>query len=124
MGGSGRDVHDWRAARITHAARHLCHSSDPEPFTGNGCGTVEPGCARKHKYVAIRRYRPPGQYHLVLPIGRVAGDSEPFNSTESEIIEVTQTGSPQTVWQMNITGENAYRGYRIPSLYPGVTWQQ
>ena len=42
----------------------------------------------------------------------------------SQIDEVTQTGSPQTVWQMNITGENAYRGYRIPSLYPGVTWQQ
>jgi arylsulfate sulfotransferase len=50
--------------------------------------------------------------------------SEPFNSTASQIMEVTQTGGPQVVWQMNITGENAYRGYRIPSLYPGVTWQQ
>ena len=29
-----------------------------------------------------------------------------------------------TVWQMTITGANANRGYRIPSLYPGVTWQQ
>ena len=59
--------------------------------------------------------------------------SEPFNSFDSiglfnamtsQINEVTQTDSPQTVWQMNISGENAYRGYRIPSLYPGVTWQQ
>ena len=41
----------------------------------------------------------------------------------SQIMEVTHTDNPQTVWQMNITGENAYRGYRIPSLYPGVTWQ-
>jgi arylsulfate sulfotransferase len=50
--------------------------------------------------------------------------SEPFNDAASQIMEVTQTGSPQTVWQMNITNANAYRGYRIPSLYPGVTWQQ
>jgi len=50
--------------------------------------------------------------------------SEPFKSTQSLIIESTQTAAPQTVWQMSITGENAYRGYRISSLYPGVTWQQ
>jgi hypothetical protein len=28
------------------------------------------------------------------------------------------------VWQMNITGQLAYRGFRIPSLYPGVVWTQ
>jgi len=43
---------------------------------------------------------------------------------ESEIMEVTQTDSPQVVWQMTVNGSNAYRGVRIPSLYPGVTWQQ
>lgn len=47
-----------------------------------------------------------------------------FGGAASQIMEVTDTPSPQTVWQMNISGENAYRGYRIPSLYPGVTWQQ
>lgn len=47
----------------------------------------------------------------------------PRNSAASQVMEVTQTGSPQVVWQLNITGENAYRAYRIPSLYPGVTWQ-
>ena len=50
--------------------------------------------------------------------------SDPFDTDDSQITEVTQTGSPQIVWQMNITGTNAYRGYRIPSLYPGVTWQK
>lgn len=40
----------------------------------------------------------------------------------SAIYEVTKTTPPQTVWQMQITGQNAYRGYRIPSLYPGVQW--
>lgn len=48
----------------------------------------------------------------------------PTNTTASQVTEVTQTGNPQVVWQLNITGENAYRTSRIPSLYPGVTWQQ
>jgi hypothetical protein len=61
----------------------------------------------------------------ILDNGNVEFDmTDPSNSFASKIMEVTQTDSPQTVWQMNITGENAYRGYRIPSLYPGVTWQQ
>ena len=38
------------------------------------------------------------------------------------IFEVTMTSPPQTVWQMQIFGQNAYRGYRIPSLYPGIQW--
>lgn len=50
--------------------------------------------------------------------------SEPWNTPASLIMEVTPTQNPQTVWQMNINGENAYRGFRIPSLYPGITWNQ
>ena len=51
--------------------------------------------------------------------------SAPFGFTDSsEVMEVTQTDSPQVVWQMVVTGAEAYRGFRIPSLYPGVTWQQ
>jgi len=38
------------------------------------------------------------------------------------IYEVTQQGIPQIVWQMQSTGIYAYRGQRIPSLYPGVQW--
>jgi hypothetical protein len=41
---------------------------------------------------------------------------------DSDIFEVTPTSTPQTVWHMHSTGSNAYRGYRIPSLYPGVQW--
>jgi arylsulfate sulfotransferase len=44
--------------------------------------------------------------------------------TMSQIMEVTHTDNPQTVWQLNLSGENAYRAGRIPSLYPGVTWTQ
>jgi arylsulfate sulfotransferase len=50
--------------------------------------------------------------------------SDPADAASSLILEVTPTQTPQTVWQMNINGENAYRGFRIPSLYPGVTWNQ
>jgi arylsulfate sulfotransferase len=43
----------------------------------------------------------------------------------SRVQEVTQTSNPQVIWQMDITPGTAYayRAYRVPSLYPGVTWQ-
>jgi arylsulfate sulfotransferase len=60
----------------------------------------------------------------VLSNGNVEFDmSAPTATTSSQIMEVTQTASPQTVWQME-TAANAYRAYRMTSLYPGITWQQ
>jgi hypothetical protein len=47
-----------------------------------------------------------------------AGDS----AGDGKIYEVTQQGIPQIVWQMQTTGNSAYRGQRIPSLYPAVQW--
>jgi arylsulfate sulfotransferase len=49
----------------------------------------------------------------------------PTPNVASQVQEVTQTSTPQVVWQMNILPitSNAYRAYRVPSLYPGVTWQ-
>jgi arylsulfate sulfotransferase len=44
------------------------------------------------------------------------------NGSDGEIYEVTQDSSAQTVWQMRVTGQYAYRGQRIPSFYPGVQW--
>jgi arylsulfate sulfotransferase len=40
----------------------------------------------------------------------------------SDVFEVTQENTPQTVWHMNVTGTNLYRAIRIPSFYPGVQW--
>lgn len=44
----------------------------------------------------------------------------------SEIMEVTDSATPQVVWSMAIEqvpdGWNAYRAYRIGSLYLGITW--
>jgi len=46
----------------------------------------------------------------------------PPHAANAAIFEVTKTAPDQTVWQMQIAGQNAYRGFRIPSLYPGVQW--
>jgi hypothetical protein len=50
--------------------------------------------------------------------------SEPFSPPRagSRVMEVTQTTPAEVVWQMDIGGGFAYRAYRIPSLYPNVTW--
>jgi arylsulfate sulfotransferase len=50
------------------------------------------------------------------------GDVEYDECTKSTVREVTQSSSPQAVWQMLIYGVAAYRAMRIPSLYPGVQW--
>jgi len=41
---------------------------------------------------------------------------------DAPITEVTRVMPPQVVWQMKINSQFAYRGFRIPSLYPGVQW--
>jgi arylsulfate sulfotransferase len=60
-----------------------------------------------------------------LPNGNVEFEmSAPFPQIPaSRVLEVTQTHPPQTVWQMDIQQGRAYRAYRIPSLYPGVSWK-
>ena len=47
--------------------------------------------------------------------------SNPFPGLGSRISEIDRA-TKQPVWQMDIAGQLAYRGYRIPSLYPGVQW--
>jgi arylsulfate sulfotransferase len=46
----------------------------------------------------------------------------PGNPYNARVTEVTQEANPQTVWQLDVTGQVGYRIYRIPSLYPGVQW--
>jgi arylsulfate sulfotransferase len=47
-----------------------------------------------------------------------AGSAETF----SDIFEVTPGTAPEVVWHLRTNAENAYRGFRLPSLYPGVQW--
>jgi arylsulfate sulfotransferase len=47
----------------------------------------------------------------------------PIPNIVSEVQEVTQTSTPTIVWKMDIPSPmDAYRAYRVPSLYPGVSW--
>jgi arylsulfate sulfotransferase len=48
--------------------------------------------------------------------------TDPFNVESARIMEIAPGESQQVVWQLDIDGGNAYRAYRIPSLYPGVSW--
>jgi arylsulfate sulfotransferase len=63
-----------------------------------------------------------------LPNGNIEFDANAITtsnpSTVSEVQEVTQTSTPEIIWKMDLQAPaNAYRAYRIPSLYPGVSWQ-
>jgi len=40
----------------------------------------------------------------------------------ARIIEMTQDETPQTIWTLEINGQNSYRTIHLPSLYPGVQW--
>jgi arylsulfate sulfotransferase len=59
------------------------------------------------------------EFDLNAPIAPPDGDSA------SVVEEVTQSANPQVVWKMDLHPFDAfaYRGYRVPSLYPGVIWQ-
>jgi arylsulfate sulfotransferase len=58
-----------------------------------------------------------------LPNGNIEFDlSNPYPSLMmSRVMEMTENGH-ETVWQLDLSGNLAYRAYRIPSLYPGVQW--
>lgn len=64
-----------------------------------------------------------------LPNGNVEFDlnafaNPPIANVVSEVQEVTQTSTPEIIWELYVPSPtNAYRAYRIPSLYPGVAWQ-
>ncbi len=58
----------------------------------------------------------------VLRDGSVELTSSTVNGGTSRVIEVTNTATPQVTWQLDTSDSNFYRAYRVPSLYPGVSW--
>jgi arylsulfate sulfotransferase len=106
----------------------------PDPKTGLPCGT--PGAAACYSRgvtfwinEAARRAGITFADNLPLfaiccgNIGILANQDFEFGAGYTgQVLEVTPSGS-QTVWQLIIGGDQfAYRGFRIPSLYPGVQW--
>jgi arylsulfate sulfotransferase len=65
-----------------------------------------------------------GGYVQTLGNGNVEFDEAAATSApkSAAIFEVSPDATPQTIWQMLIKGQYAYRAFRIPSLYPGVQW--
>jgi hypothetical protein len=82
-----------------------------------------------HQVLPASLYSFFGGNALMLPNGDIEYDvcglptSNPLVPAGSEINEVTNEPTPQTVWTMTVSATaNAYRSYRAPSLYPGVQW--
>jgi arylsulfate sulfotransferase len=64
---------------------------------------------------------------LILPSGNVEYDvafdvNTPNVSYIEEVTQAAPPESPELIWRMNVQGQVAYRGFRIPSLYPGQVW--
>lgn len=75
-----------------------------------------------HQILPTNLYSNFGGNAELLANGDVEYDLCGLDTGGSDISEVTQESTPQTVWTMQVSGTFAYRGFRIPSLYPGVQW--
>jgi hypothetical protein len=58
----------------------------------------------------------------VLANGDVEYASTTVNGAVASRIQEVRRATDEVVWQLDITGNYLYRGFRIPSLYPGVQW--
>lgn len=74
-----------------------------------------------HQVLPTNLYSDFGGNAEQLPNGDVEYDLCGVGSG-SYVYEVTQTSTPETVWNMQVTGTNLYRAFRVPSFYPGVQW--
>lgn len=119
----------------------MMDNGDDRMFPDGGtCGTgSEPACYTTIPVFQIDENAKTATlvFHQILPTNLYSffgGNTEQLDNgnieydlagtSTSDIFEVTPTpvDSPNTVWHMHLTGSNAYRGFRIPSLYPGVQW--
>jgi arylsulfate sulfotransferase len=106
---------------------------------GSVCGNAgAPGCYSTIPVMLVDENARTASFlfHQILPSSLYsvfAGDTRILANTNVEynlagvgtnayVLEETPTDTPQTVWEMQITGSNTYRALRMPSLYPGVQW--
>ncbi len=109
-----------------------CATTTPEPssclyttipiFQINESPSVMTATFQFHQILPTSLYNFFGGNSEVLANGDVEYDLSGLPSVNSQIFEVTNQSTPQTVWNLKLAGDYAYRGYRLPSLYPGVQW--
>jgi arylsulfate sulfotransferase len=149
----GVDPTDWFYAQhdVTYATQNttgvysltLMDNGDDRIFaSGVTCGTAgQPPCL----YSTVQELQidetamtATFQSHQILPTSLYSffgGNAELLSNGDfeymlagltagSQIFEVTPGSEPQTVWNMTMPGTWGYRGFRQPSLYPGVQWEQ
>ncbi len=75
-----------------------------------------------HQILPASLYSSFGGNALMLGNGDVEYNLCGLTSESSQVFEVTNEPSPQTVWNLKLSGNYAYRAFRLPSLYPGVQW--
>jgi arylsulfate sulfotransferase len=75
-----------------------------------------------HQILPVSLYNSFGGNAEELANGNIEYDLCGVAGPSSQVFEVTDQSTPQAVWNMTVTGNNAYRAYRLPSLYPGVQW--
>ncbi len=111
----------------------------PDPSTGLLCGTAGAApCYSRGVTFQINEAAKTAQitFQDKLPLAAICcgnigilgnqdfefgAGAESLSPFSGQVLEVTPSGS-QTVWQLSIENQFAYRGFRIPSLYPGVQW--
>ncbi len=147
----GTDPTDWQYAQHEPAivgptssgifSLTLMDNGDDRMFPDGGlCGTgSEPGCYSTIPVFQINESAMTATltFHQKIDLSASSswgGNSEPMQngnleydlcgtSNGSDIYEVTaDPANPTTVWHMHMAGNNSYRAFRIPSLYPGVQW--
>lgn len=98
---------------------HVCYSTVPVFQIDESAMTAT---LLFHQILPADLYNSFGGNTLMLDNGDIEYDLCGLTPTAAQIFEVTDEENPQTVWNLAISGTNAYRAYRMPSLYPGVQW--
>jgi len=75
-----------------------------------------------HQILPGNLYSSFGGNTLMLDNGDIEYDLCSLVPESSQVFEVTNEPSPQTIWNLKLNQNYAYRAYRLPSLYPGVQW--